>query len=314
MNNIDVSIIVVSYNTRDLTVKCLQSIYEETSNINFEVFVVDNASSDNSGPSIANLFSKVHLLALKRNVGFASANKIAVRYAHGEYLLLLNPDTVILERAIEKLFAFAKQTPHAGIWGGRTLYPDRSFNPTSCYAKMTPWSLFCRAFGFSFLFPNSSLFNPESYRARKYDTIRNVDVITGCFLMINHKLWQQLGGFNPIFFMYGEEVDLCLRAKKIGYQPMFTPVAQIIHYGGASESTQAERISKVFCAKSTLIRLHWPHRSIWFGLGMLLIWASTRAVIMGLLARIIPQKFSLDADKWTRLWAGRRTWYAGFRA
>lgn len=312
MNSLDLSIIIISYNTRHMTLECLRSIYAETSELSFEVIVVDNNSKDDSATAIVYEFPQVNLYALKENLGFAGANNYAAKYACGKYLLLLNPDTVILHRAIEKLFNFAKQYPQAGIWGGRTVFPDSSVNATCCYGKMTPWSLLCRAFGLTFLFRNSKLFNSETFGAWDYNTARQVDIVTGCFLLIKHELWQQIGGFNPLFFMYGEEVDLCLRAKKVGAQPMFTPKAEIVHYGGASEQSQGDRSLKVFKAKSALIRMHWRERNVRFGLTMLLVWVATRAAIFNLLCSIVGKKFGSQKGHWLRLWRKRREWQLGF--
>ena len=147
-----------------------------------------NNSNDNSILAIAELFPQVRLFAIRENLGFAAANNLAGEHARGDYLLLLNPDTVILNGATEELFEFAKRMPNAGIWGGRSVYPDGSLNPTSCYGNMTPWSLFCRAFGLTFLFRNSKLFNSETFGAWDYNTARQVDIVTGCFLLIKSAL------------------------------------------------------------------------------------------------------------------------------
>ncbi len=261
-NDCEISVIIVSYNTKDLTLKCLESLYKETTDINNEVILIDNASADNSALAIAEKYPQVQLFALKENIGFAQAVNLGAKAARGGYLLLLNPDTIILNKAVEKLLSFAHQNQHAGIWGGRTIFADGTLNTTSCYQSMTPWSLFCRATGLSGLFKKSEFFNPENFGNWSYDSVREVDIVTGCFMLISTSIWKKLNGFNPLFFMYGEEVDLCLRAKKLGYKPMFTPSAQIVHYGGASEPSQADRWQKVFQAKSTLIKRHWPRRYI----------------------------------------------------
>ena len=115
-------------------------------------------------------------------------------------------------------------------------------NATCCYGKMTPWSLLCRAFGLTFLFRNSKLFNSETFGAWDYNTARQVDIVTGCFLLIKHELWQKLGGFDPSFFMYGEEADFCLRLKRTGRKVYFYPEAQIIHIRGASVMKKSTEI------------------------------------------------------------------------
>lgn len=309
---LELSVIIVSYNTRKLTLECLESLYKETTNVNFETILVDNASEDDSVSAVAKEYPQVRLIALKENIGFARANNLASESACGKYLLLLNPDTVIINNAVEEILVFARQNPKAGIWGGRTIFPDGSLNPTCCYGEMTPWSLFCRAIGLAAIFPNFTLFNPECFGSWQYDFVREVDIVTGCFMLIKTSAWKQLGGFDPLFFMYGEEVNFCLRARKLGYKPMFNPAAQIIHYGGASEISHMNRWEKVFRAKATIIRLHWPRRSIGFGIGMLLVWAASRVVIMRTLSALTPKRFIIQREKWTQVWRKRKEWQKGF--
>src|SRR5688500_1121742 len=122
----DLSIIIISYNTKEMTLDCLKSIFEQTSGISFEVIVLDNASRDNSAEAIAAGFPQVKLIAHQENLGFAGGNNLAARKAAGEYILLINPDTVVLDGAIQKLFRFAEDNPAAGVWGWRTLFGDKS--------------------------------------------------------------------------------------------------------------------------------------------------------------------------------------------
>jgi len=310
----DLSIIIVSYNTRQLTLGCLRSIFEQTSDIDYEVIVVDNASSDDSANAIAGHFSQVQLIASKENQGFAQANNLAAQSTKGDYLLLLNPDTVVLNRAIEKLLSFARLHPEAGIYGGRTILPDGSISSKCCFGKMTAWSLFCRTFGFSMIFKKKALFDPESYGSWSYNTIKQVDIITGCFLMVRRDLWEQLGGFNPVFFMYGEEVDFCLRARNLGYRPLFTPDAEIIHYERASEPDKENRLIKILCSQSTIIREHWHgYKRLW-GLAMLLTWVRVKSVVFAVLGRVNSAQFNSQAIVWNNLWKRRKEWLKGWEA
>ncbi len=309
---LDISVIIISYNTRKLTLDCLESLYKETTNVNFETILVDNASEDNSVSAVKEEYPQVRLIALKENIGFARANNLASESACGRYLLLLNPDTIIINNAVENILLFAQQNQEAGIWGGRTIFPDGSLNTTSCYGEMTPWSLFCRAFGLTAIFPNSSLFNSECFGSWQYDSVRQVGIVTGCFMLIRSSLWKQLEGFDPLFFMYGEEVDFCLRAKILGYKPMFSPAAEIIHYGGASEESKMVRLEKVFRAKVTLIRKNWPTRSVGFGIWMLILWVASRAVIMKMISVVAPKKYVAQGEKWFHVWRKRKEWQKGF--
>ncbi len=176
-----VSVIVVSYNTSSLTLACLRSVVAETSEP-YELIVVDNASPDGSADAIAAEFPSLRLFAETDNHGFARANNIAANHAAGEYVLLLNPDTVVLDGAIDELLRFARRTPAARIWGGRTLFVDGSVNPTNVWRRMSSWSLLCRVLGLDRLMSRSGVFNAEGYGDWSRDTERDVDIVSGCFL------------------------------------------------------------------------------------------------------------------------------------
>ena len=146
-----------------MTLECLRSIVRETRAHAYEIIVVDNRSSDGSADAIASEFPHIQLIRSEENLGFARACNLAATLARGEMLLLLNPDTVVLDQAIDRLLEFAEAEPRAGIWGGRTLFADGSLNPTSCWGKMTLWSLVSMAVGLKVLFPKSEFFNSEGY-------------------------------------------------------------------------------------------------------------------------------------------------------
>jgi GT2 family glycosyltransferase len=152
-----VSILVISYNTRDMTLDCLRSVVAQTT-VPYELIVLDNASRDGSAAAIAAAFPGIRLIASETNLGFSRGNNVASREARGKYLLLLNPDTLVLEQAVDRMVGFAERTPEAGIWGGRTLSGDGSLNPTSVFGDMTLWSLFCRASGLAEIFPGRTGF------------------------------------------------------------------------------------------------------------------------------------------------------------
>lgn len=192
------SVVVVSYECREMTLRTLETVYANTE-LPLEVICVDNASKDGSAEAIATQFPQVRLIASTENLGFAGANNLAAGYAVGRRLLLLNPDTEIPQGAVDRLWEYAERTPKSGIWGGRTLFGDGTLNISSCWNFMTLWGLFCRATGLTWAFPNSMLFNPETIGDWKRDTEREVDIVTGCFLLIDHDLWRRLGGFNPDF-------------------------------------------------------------------------------------------------------------------
>jgi GT2 family glycosyltransferase len=139
-----------------------------------------------------------------------------------------------------------------------------------------------------------------------------VDIVTGCFFLITSNLWRELNGFDPAFFMYGEEADLCLRARKLGYRPMITPAATIIHHGGASERTRADKIVKLLQTKLLLLRRHWSAPAARFGAAMMWLWVASRALGWRLMARDGNENHQLNRQAWTETWRRRGEWLVGF--
>ncbi len=307
----ELTVIIVSYNTRDLTLKALETLYATTRDTSFHTVVFDNASQDGSAEAIAAAFPQVELIASDENLGFAKANNLVAAQAKTDWLLLLNPDTECHAGAVDNLMAFSRAHPQAGITGGRTVFPDGSLNIASCWMRITPWSAFCSATGLSSVFPGSALFNPEAMGDWQRDSVREVDIVVGCFMMVPRDLWARLDGFDLRYFMYGEEADLCLRAKALGYQPMITPDAQIMHLVGASSKAQARKYSMIAKARMTLIRDHWPPALVPFGRAMLRLWAGSRAAVLGLVARVTGKKKE-SAAKWAEIWHDRHDWLQGY--
>ncbi|MHC4975169.1 MAG: glycosyltransferase family 2 protein [Planctomycetota bacterium] len=304
----ELSIVVVSYNTADLTIECLKSVREQTTRVSYEVIVVDNNSTDGSADRIASEHPWVALIRSSENLGFAGGNNEGVSRARGEHVLLLNPDTLVLDHAIDMLYEYAKKNPDAGIWGGRTLFEDRSLNPSSCWRRQTVWNLFCRACGLTGLFRGSGVLNAESYGGWNRDSEREVDIVSGCFFLTTRSLWDEVGGFDEAFFMYGEEADLCLRARKKGVRPRVTPHATIIHYGGASERVKGEKLVRLFSAKVGLLRRHWHPKLVWFGVWMHLIWSLTRMTAFRVLAKIQASRWGHNHEAWSMVWSRRKEW------
>jgi GT2 family glycosyltransferase len=305
---------MVSYNTRELTLKALETLYETTLKTPFDVIVFDNASHDGSADAIADRFPHVMLVRSERNIGFAAGNNEAIRRARSNWLLLLNPDTECRPYAIDNLLAFATANPKAGIYGGRTVFPDGSLNKGSCWNKITLWSLFCSAAGLTALFPNSSLFNPELIAGWNRDNVREVDIVSGCFFLITHSLWQELGGFDLRFFMYGEEADLCLRAQQKGYRPLVTPDAEIIHLVGASigKANGARKMVLLAKGRVTLIRKHWRGVNKAMGLSLYYLWGSNRFGASLFASFLNRKKFGENSKKWSEVWRDRANWLMGY--
>jgi GT2 family glycosyltransferase len=301
------SILIVSYNTRDLTLGCLGSVLAETKATEFEILVVDNASRDGSAEAISRQFPSVSLVRLDQNIGFGAGVNLAAARTSGDMILLLNPDTVVVRGAIDEPVAFAAAHPDAGIWGGRTLAADGSLNPESCWSTPTLWGLVCQTSGLTGLLPGNAVFNSDGLGGWKRDRVRGVPIISGCFLLIGRKLWRELGGFDPQFFMYGEDFDLCMRASRLGAAPLLDPGAVIVHHGGASETIRHEKMIRLFRAKSRSSRSTGaldgaPRRSA-AGSGSL-----SRMVAFGILSRIRPSYAAAFAE-WRQVFRSRQTWH-----
>lgn len=308
----EVSILIVSYNTRELTLAAIDSVVRET-RARHEIIVVDNASTDGSAEAIAAHPAAPRLIALEQNIGFGRANNVAAQHARAEKLLLLNPDTVVLSHAIDNLLAFSRMHSEARIWGGRTLFADGRLNPSSCWHRITMWNAFCRVSGLAAALPNSAIFNTEAFGGWPRDTERQVDIVSGCFLLLPRSLWHELGGFDPVFYMYGEEADLCLRACRLGARPMVTPAATIIHIGGASETTRAAKMIKLLAAKITLADRHLPAWQRPMTRLLLRAWPLTRLIAFASASALSrSQRFAAPAAQWREIWERRREWQDGY--
>ena len=178
---------------------------------------------------------------------------------------------------------------------------------------MTLWNTFCRVAGLTALFPNSALLNPERYGGWQRDSEREVDIVQGSFLLIRRATWETLGGFDPGFFMYGEEADLCLRARALGARPRMTPSATIIHHGAASEPVRADKMVRLLAGKVGLIERHFPRWQRPLGRALFGLYPLTRLIatrVLGALTGSAAAK--AQAAIWSDIWARRRTWRAGY--
>ena len=218
---VTLTVVIVSYNTRIMTLKALETLYQHTHATRFDCVVLDNASSDGSADAIASAFPQVQLIRAPQNLGFA----------------------------------------HGG------------------------WAR---------------------------DTVRQVDIVVGCFLLIEASLWRRLGGFSPKYFMYGEDADLCLRARAFGYHPMITPNAQIVHHVGASTSRTEAKAIAVMTSRASLIRDHWPKSHRGAGIFLMWLWSATRYLATRPLIASNRADRRARAAHWAAVWTARKLWLQGY--
>ncbi len=247
---IELSIIIVNWNTKDILQMCIESVYKTTQNISFDIIVVDNGSTDGSAAMVQKKFPRVKLIRNKRNLGFAAANNQGIKKAQGLFILLLNSDTIILDNAIRKTVEFMKRKSDAGAVGCKLLNPDYSLQH-SCYNFYSFFKrVVVRKFIPKFFIPLKYQRNLESLiTSWDYSEVKEVDYVRGAFIMVRNEVFREVGLLDESFFMYGEEADLCLRMERAGWRVYFYPEAQIVHLKGASVKKRLQK----FCTELILI-------------------------------------------------------------
>ncbi len=250
---IDLSIVVVSWNTAQLLKQCLDSIYANPPDCTFDIWVVDNASSDESVAMVRSDFPDAHLITNRENVGFAGANNQALELCQGSFVLLLNPDTVVKPQALNQLIRFLRNNEQVGGAGPRLLNGDGSFQP-SCYPFPTVMREFWRLFYLDSVIPYGT-YNFSSWDQR---TPQDVDSIQGACLLLRKEVLDQVGLFDESYFLYSEEIDLCYRIKRAGWRLVWLPEAAIIHLGGQSSKQVARRsFLNLYQGKVMFFRKHY---------------------------------------------------------
>ena len=251
------SVVIVSYNVRHFLEGCLQSVEKAAEGIDCEVFVVDNASSDDTMTVLPARFPWVHFSANDENLGFARANNMAIRQSAGEYVLLLNPDTVIAPDTLSQALDFMDAHPRAGGAGVKMLGEDGTPAPESRRAIPTPWVSALKMLGFDRRYYMSHL---------PWDQPCRIEVVSGAFCLLRREALEQIGLLDEDFFMYGEDIDLSYRLLKGGWENWYLPLP-ITHYKGKSTRKSEFRYVHVFYqAMLIFVRKHYSHLSIFYTL------------------------------------------------
>ncbi len=311
----ELSVIIVNYNVKHFLEQCLHSVFKASKNIHTEIFVVDNNSVDGSSQLVREKFPGVYLIENQTNAGFSKANNQAIRNATGKYILLLNPDTVVEEDTFSKVINFMDKHPEAGGLGVKMIDGKGNFLPESKRGLPTPWVAFYKMFGLSALFPKSKKFGKYHLSYLHEDSIHEVDVLAGAFMLLRKKTIEEVGLLDETFFMYGEDIDLSYRITKGGYKNYYFPETTIIHYKGESTKKGSLNYVKVFyTAMIIFAKKHFSsgkastfsfllHLAIWFRAFLSIIRQFSNRIILPLLdALIIYSGFLLLVPLWERFY------------
>ncbi len=233
MNNPQISVIIVSFNTCNLLRDCLKTLIKESGTINYEIIVIDNASKDGSAIMVAAEFPDVKLICSSENLGFAAANNIGFAKAQGEYIILLNSDAFLRPYALERALAYMQANPKIGIGGARLINQDDSWQPS---ARMFPSLLnhFLVKTGLANKYPKSKFFGRMDRTWADSELEASIDWVPGAFSIMPRKVLEKIGYFDETFFLYCEEVDLCKRFKDADYEVYYWPDVVVVHLGGES--------------------------------------------------------------------------------
>lgn len=278
------SICIVSWNTRDLLRKCLASIYKYPPSCDFEVFVADNNSSDGTPDMVAKDFPQVLLIKNKENLGFAGANNQIIEKTKGTYILLLNPDTEVFERSIDILIDLLDKNPGAGVVAPKLINSDGSLQ-RSCMGFPTLGAMAMRQLFLEALLP----FNPYTQRylmtGFKHDKLAEVDQPMGACLLVRKEIIDKLGAFDPQYYMFFDEVDLCFRIKKAGWRIFFDPASIVMHHGGtAVRKWSPFKLSRVWTAsRNYYFRKHYGNPALF----ALYLADMTRVIIIALVILLL---------------------------
>ncbi|GJM39954.1 MAG: glycosyl transferase [Ardenticatenaceae bacterium] len=256
ISNLDLSIVIVNYNTRQLLDDCLASIFAaEAPAGGLEIIVVDNASSDGSQAMVREKFPTVQLIASEVNRGFSAANNLGVGVANGRTILFLNSDTRVDANALAEPVAYLLANPTVGALTVRLIYPNGERDPDNHRGFPTPWNAICHFSGLSKLFPNNPRFNGYFQSYADMTRTHAVDVIAGSYMLMPMALCQELGGWDETYFFYGEDIDFCYRIRLAGYQIMYYPHVEVLHYKGASSGLRKESAQIARPPKETRVRV-----------------------------------------------------------
>ena len=233
---IDISVIIVNWNTKALLLDCVASLYQATRESSLEIIVVDNASTDGSIDALRNSFPQVQIIMNEDNLGFAKANNIGIKKAQGRYVCLVNSDVKALEGVLDKMRLYMESHPEIGALAPKTFFGDMQIQK-NCREFPTLRNIFCQEFFLNTLFPTVTFFRGRDMDRYDYKAVMEIEVLSGCFLMVRREVIAQVGTLDERFFFYSEDVDWCKRIHDAGWKLVHYPGAEAIHFGYGSSSS-----------------------------------------------------------------------------
>tara|TARA_Y100000590_G_scaffold382759_1_gene452970 strand:- start:1390 stop:2313 length:924 start_codon:yes stop_codon:yes gene_type:complete len=258
----ELSIIIVNYEMGNYITQCIDSIYKETKKIDFEIIIVDNSRSRNDHDVLKEKFPGIIIHFNDKNLGFSKACNQGILLSSGKMILFLNPDTIVLNGAIDRVYEFINEDSDAGIVGCKLLNFDGTLQ-YSCKSFPSIWNLFCEAIYLYRIFPKTKLFGSYHMSCFDYDSIQDVDVVMGAFMMLKRGVIDSIGKFDESYFMYSEETDLCYRAIQKGWKVQYYPNSEIMHRWGGMSDGLIDRLS-IEVHKSLMIFCRKNHKLLYF--------------------------------------------------
>ena len=260
----ELSIIIVNFNSKQLLENCINSLQKAIQNIEAEIIIVDNNSTDDSWEYIKSLRLTGYSFKMNDNFGFAKACNGGFGVSHGKYILFLNPDTIVPEKSLEDCISFFESHPDAGGVGVRMIDIQNKFLKESKRGLPTPASSFYKLFGLSAIFPKAKTFS-KYYEGHLPENENNpVEVLSGACMMIRREVFEKINGFDERFFMYGEDIDLSIRIIQAGYKNYYLGTITVTHLKGGSTTYNTKYVQDFYGAMNLFVKKHYSNRSILF--------------------------------------------------
>ncbi len=302
---LDLSVIIVNYNTRDVTSEAIQSLLDHHGDLRLEVIVVDNASSDDSVAALRAAFPQVSVLATGKNGGYAWGNNVGIRRSRGRYVLVFNPDAQVYDGTLECAVAYMDTHPEVGVLAGRVLLENGRQQPT-LFRQLSLSNVFWNT-----LIPNriiriTRLFGDQRYASLARDAVMDVDTVAGCFMMVPRHVIDEVGMMDDRFFMYSEESEWCWRIRQAGLKVRYNPEIRLMHYGAVSTGKVAPW-KAVEIAKGHILFLR-------FTRGPLVAWIATLLMALGDLLRAVwflPIGLIRPGHESAKAWRARSSFLLG---